>query len=204
MAGETTSREELNPEEYCTENFIKLETCSPTDLDNTSDFMETEEANGVCEEFDSEESQYLNPLDNLELVHLDGMNKILKEDRCRDSYSNVPFNSDNVVLQVKSIEALNNVAESDVTFNPFEKTCVNKAASNTLHVQGTHQSIEFVHVPGVIIETKSQVSTTPSSSNLALDDTTLDTNCTVAEHVYGNIDNIPIHFAFTLMLDSQF
>lgn len=158
------------------EHLMKLETYS-SDLDSTSDRMEIDESNEFSEEFNSDESTSLIPSEKLELVHRDDMNQLVNGGRNSDSSAKVPVNCDNV-LQVKSLNALNSVAENDITFK-------------TLQVQDTYQDIEFVHVPGdvkqQISKKNSEVPTTPSFSNLMRDATTCEDDSPAAEHVSGNI-----------------
>lgn len=199
MAGATSLRKNIYDEDYYTENFIKLETCSSADLDSTSDCMETEDNNGFfCEELNSTGSKSLISPENLDVVDLDKIDQQVSHKRHCNGFGNVALNNNNVVLQVKSLKALNSVAESDITFNPLLKTTrVNEPVRNTLHERDTYQDVEYVNVAGVIkqiiTETKSQVPTTPSSSNSPEDTTTPETNSTVAEHLSGNTHNIFIY-----------
>lgn len=165
LAGEMSSVERTDEGGY-TEHLMKLETNS-SDLDSISDRMETDETNEFGGEYYSDESTSSIPSEKLKLVQLDGINQLVNEGRNSDSYTNVAGNSD-IVLQVKSLNALNSFAEN-----------------------GDTHGIEFVNVSRdvkqKICKKIFQVPTTPSLLNFTCDATTCDVDTPVAELVSGNI-----------------
>lgn len=161
LAGETSSVERIDKGGY-TEHLMKLET-NTSDLDSISDRVAIDETNEFGGEYYSDEST-----SSITSEKLDGINHLVNKGRNSDSYTNVAGNSDNV-LQVKSLYALNSVAENG----------------------DTHHCIEFVNVSRDVkqqlCKKNFQVPTTPSSLNLTCDVTTCDIDTPVAELVSGNI-----------------